>query len=396
VEKDREVCVWVEGLVKQYPLFSRRRERLFALLGLQKPHQVKVALDQVSFSVAPGEALGIVGENGSGKSTLLRLIAGISRPDAGKLDVTGQVAAILELGLGFHPEFTGRENVLLYGAFLGLSREKIASRLEQILSFADLGPFVDQPLRTYSSGMAARLAFAVATQVDPQVLVVDEALAVGDGAFQRKCVDRMVELKRAGTAILFCSHSLYLVTSFCEKALWLRDGKVAAYGEAREVAEAYSEYLWSKQGALEPQPPLGPPHTPPSPRPRLLDLESEPPLALWEANVPLRLHLRLQVPPASAAYHIGVSLDTMDERCVFAFGTHWDQLPPCTVIGEPIVTLELPQLPLGNGRYWLNAFLLDETGLVVWDRLRVPAPLRISSNRWDPSLVRLPHRWVLP
>jgi lipopolysaccharide transport system ATP-binding protein len=383
-------------LAKRYPLFYRRRERLFALLGLQHPPQVKVALEGVSFAAAPGEAWGIVGENGSGKSTLLRVVAGIAQPDAGKVEAATPVAAILELGLGFHPEFTGRENAILYASLLGLSRAAIAGRLEEILEFADLGPFVDQPLRTYSSGMAARLAFATATRVDPQVLVVDEALAVGDEAFQKKCVDRMVELKQKGTTILFCSHSLYLVTSFCEKALWLRDGRVAACGEVREVVEAYSEYLRQKEAGAKAQKLAQDRQSATSLRPRLVGAESQPPLELWEPGQGLLLRLHLEVPPSSPPYHLGVTVDTADERTLCAFATHWDGLPPCTATGKVVAAVELPHLPLGNGRYWLSAYLLDNTGLVFWDRLRLPTPLRVAGNRWDPSLVRLPHRWALP
>jgi lipopolysaccharide transport system ATP-binding protein len=383
-------------LAKRYPLFYRRRERLFALLGLHHPPQVKVALEGVSFAAAPGEAWGIVGENGSGKSTLLRVVAGIAQPDAGKVEAATPVAAILELGLGFHPEFTGRENAILYASLLGLSREAIAGRLDEILEFADLGPFVDQPLRTYSSGMAARLAFATATRVDPQVLVVDEALAVGDETFQKKCVDRMVELKQKGTTILFCSHSLYLVTSFCEKALWLREGKVAACGEVREVVEAYSEYLRQKEASAQAQKLAQDRQSATSLRPRLVGAESQPPLEFWEPGQGLLLRLHLEVPPGSPAYHLGVTVDTTDERTLCAFATHWDGLPPCTATGKVVIAVEVPHLPLGNGRYWLSAYLLDNTGLVFWDRLRLPTPLRVAGNRWDPSLVRLPHRWVLP
>ena len=170
-------------MTRRYPLFLRRRDRLLALLGRTRTIGTRTVLEDISFDAYPGEAIGIVGENGSGKTTLLRAVAGISTPDAGTIRTDKPVAAILELGVGFHPEFTGRENAQLYGALLGVPEAAMTDRLEDIMAFAELGELVDQPLRTYSSGMSARLAFAVATNVDPKVLVVDEALAVGDGLF---------------------------------------------------------------------------------------------------------------------------------------------------------------------------------------------------------------------
>ena len=218
--------VEVHGLVKRYLLFGRRRDRALALFGRTRNLTFVTALEGVDLEVNAGEAVGIIGENGSGKSTLLRLVAGISTPTAGTIRAAQPLAPILELGLGFHSDFTGRENALLYGTLLGIEESAMKERLGDVLAFADLGEFIDQPLRTYSSGMAARLAFAVATHVDPRVLVVDEALAVGDGAFQKKCLDRMVRFKQAGCTVLFCSHAMYLVTSFCDRAVWLHNGRV--------------------------------------------------------------------------------------------------------------------------------------------------------------------------
>jgi lipopolysaccharide transport system ATP-binding protein len=244
--------------------------------------------------------------------------------------------------------------------------------------------------------MAARLAFAAATAVEPAVLVVDEALAVGDAAFQKKCVDRMIELKEAGRTILFCSHSLYLVTSFCERALWLREGKVAALGEAREVVEAYERYLAKKRQGESPSTAYQAPTERTGLRPRLVRFSTEPPVDRWEPGQPLQLVLELEVPQGSRPYHLGASLDAMDERCVFLTTTHWQQIPPLVSSGRFTVHVELLDLPLGNGQFWVNGFVLDDTGMVVWDRARLGTPLWVPGNRWDPSLVRIPHRWRLP
>ncbi len=204
------------------------------------------ALDHVSLEVAPGTAIGIIGENGAGKSTLMKIIAGTTSPTAGEVEVNGTVAAILELGAAFHPEFSGRDNAMLYGALMGLDRQEMESRLEDIFAFAELGEFIHHPVKSYSTGMAMRLAFAVATHVDPDVLVVDEALAVGDGYFQKKCVDKIREIKDRGTTIVFCSHAMYFVTMFCERAVWLARGRVEREGPAQEVVEAYEAHLQAR------------------------------------------------------------------------------------------------------------------------------------------------------
>ena len=212
-------------------------------MGGRSRHLDIQALDRVNLEVVPGTAVGIIGENGAGKSTLMKIIAGTTSPTAGTVEVNGTVAAILELGAAFHPEFSGRDNAVLYGALMGLDREEMESRLDDIFAFAELGEFIHHPVKSYSTGMAMRLAFAVATHVDPDVLVVDEALAVGDGYFQKKCVDKIREIKDRGTTIVFCSHAMYYVTMFCDRALWIAGGRVERDGPAQEVVEAYEAHL---------------------------------------------------------------------------------------------------------------------------------------------------------
>lgn len=200
-------------------------------------------LDGVTFEVERGRSVGIVGANGAGKSTLLRVIAGILQPTAGEVVVRGRVAPIIELGTGFDQELSGRENVFFNGALLGRSRAEMQQRFESIVAFAELEDFIDAPLRTYSTGMAARLSFAVATTVDADVLLLDEILSVGDGAFISRCKERIASFRRAGVTILFVSHDMEAVRWLCDEALWLRDGRVAAHGPAVEVTAAYSEWL---------------------------------------------------------------------------------------------------------------------------------------------------------
>jgi ABC-type polysaccharide/polyol phosphate transport system ATPase subunit len=199
------------------------------------------ALKNVSFSVAPGESLGVLGANGAGKTTLLTLVAGISSPDEGGVFVRGSVAPLLELAAGFHQDLTGTENVLLYAALLGLSRKTTMARFDEIVEFSGVGDFIDEPLRTYSTGMRMRLAFAVAVTVDPEVLLIDEAFAVGDQEFQAKCVERIAQYRNAGKTLLCVSHSPALLRQFCDHGIWLEHGELMCAGGVSEVIEAYQD-----------------------------------------------------------------------------------------------------------------------------------------------------------
>ena len=205
-------------------------------------HRIR-ALAGVSFQVEPGRALGVVGPNGSGKTTLLKLVSGAAHPSSGRVEVDGSVGALLDLGAGFHPEFSGRENIRFGGALMGLEPDRVREAEERIVDFSELGEFIDQPVRTYSAGMYVRLGFAVSTGFQPSVLVIDEALAVGDQPFQKKCTDRILSLKKRGAAIVICSHNLYQVRTLCEEAIWLREGRPQSQGDAATVTEDYSRHL---------------------------------------------------------------------------------------------------------------------------------------------------------
>lgn len=234
----------VEGVSVRFriPLEPVRSFKEYAIRRIQRRLDFREvwALKDVSFEVGRGEVLGIIGRNGSGKSTLLKVIARVLRPTSGRVWVKGRVAPLLELGGGFHPELTGRENIYLNGTLLGHSRREIEERFDWIVDFAGLRDFIDAPLRTYSTGMVARLGFAVATAWEPEVLLVDEVLAVGDQGFQKKCQARLAEFQRAGATILLVSHSPELVRGLCGRALWLEGGRVRALGPAGEVAGRYA------------------------------------------------------------------------------------------------------------------------------------------------------------
>src|SRR4051812_27301279 len=242
----REPVVIAEELSKVYKVYKSPWDRLAELLTRRPRHREFHALEKVSFTLPRGEGLAIIGENGAGKSTLLKILAGITAPSAGSVAVRGKVASILELGSGFHPELTGRQNIVLNAAMLGLSEAELRHKMPDIVSFSELGEFIDQPVKCYSTGMAMRLGFSIATQVEPDVLIIDEALSVGDGYFQKKCMDRLRVFVDSGGTLLFCSHAMYYVSAFCQRALWLRQGRAEALGPVSEVVREYENFLVAK------------------------------------------------------------------------------------------------------------------------------------------------------
>ncbi len=221
-----------------------------AVLGRKEPTRDSgfYALTDVTLSVEKGRTFGIVGRNGSGKSTLLKLLAGILRPDSGRVQVNGKVSSLLELGAGFHPEFTGRENVFINGIVLGLSKKEVERQFDEIVRFAELEAFIDEPVRTYSSGMYMRLGFAVAVHTDPDILLIDEILAVGDEAFQKKCYEKIAEFQRKGKTMVLVSHDLHAVEQWCDEAVWLGEGTVRASGAPKEVVERYLRAVAGQDG----------------------------------------------------------------------------------------------------------------------------------------------------
>lgn len=243
-----DLAINVTNVSKHYKLYARPFDRLKEALHpfKKKFHNDFCALEDISFKVKKGEIIGILGTNGSGKSTILKIITGLLNPTEGSVAVNGKISALLELGAGFNHEFTGIENVYLNGTMMGFSKESMDSRMEEILSFADIGEFIYQPVKTYSSGMFARLAFAVAINIEPDILIVDEALAVGDMYFQEKCYEKMKQMVKSGATILFVSHSLPAIRNFCQRAIWIEKGVLRDQGRADLICDKYREYIESK------------------------------------------------------------------------------------------------------------------------------------------------------
>ena len=256
VDAPAESLIALRGVTKDYPKISTSGDRMRTLAALlfrsrELPHFR--ALDAVDLEVRRGESLGIVGENGAGKSTLLKIIAGVVRPTRGEVAVRGRVGALLELGSGFHPEYTGRENIYLSSALMGLSRREAHAKVGAIVEFADIGAQIDEPIKHYSSGMVVRLGFAVATTLDPELLITDEVLAVGDESFQKKCIAWLEAYLARGGTLLLCSHSMFHVQTLCRRALWIHHGAVRMAGSSFDVAREYLTYHQEKTHAGEPR-----------------------------------------------------------------------------------------------------------------------------------------------
>lgn len=240
-----DVAIKVENLTKVYHLYDKPQDRLKeALHPFRKSyHRDFYALNDISFEIKKGETVGVIGKNGAGKSTLLKILTGVLTPSYGQVFIDGNVASLLELGAGFNPEMTGIENIFLHGALRGLSHKQIRKKLDDIIEFADIGDFIKQPVKNYSSGMFARLAFSVAINVEPDILIVDEALSVGDIKFQTKCINKFKELQKKGVTILFVSHDVFSIRNFCNKAIWIDRGKIREIGDVTSVTAHFTEYM---------------------------------------------------------------------------------------------------------------------------------------------------------
>ncbi|WP_294958740.1 ABC transporter ATP-binding protein [Sulfurovum sp.] len=243
---NNDIAIKVENLTKIYHLYDKPQDRLKEALNPfnKSYHHDFYAMQNVSFEIRRGETVGILGRNGAGKSTLLKMITGVLTPTSGSMEVQGKIASLLELGAGFNPEMTGMENIYLNGTLMGFTKEEMDAKINDIIVFADIGEFIYQPAKMYSSGMYARLAFAVSINVEPEILIVDEALSVGDIKFQIKCINKFKELQEKGITILFVSHDLFTVRSFCNKAIWLHDGQVKETGDVTEVTAHYNEFMY--------------------------------------------------------------------------------------------------------------------------------------------------------
>ena len=398
-----EPAIRLDNLGKCYHVYDKPRDRLLQMLlrGRRQYYREFWALKGVNLRVMPGEVVGIIGKNGAGKSTLLQMVCGTLNPTVGGVAVNGRVAALLELGAGFNPEFTGRENVFLSAALAGLSQKEIAARFEDIVEFSGIRNFIDQPVKTYSSGMYVRLAFSVAISVDPDILVIDEALSVGDGDFSRRSFDRIMALKNLGKTILFCSHSMYQVDAICNRAIWLADGEVKLIGSPGKVIEAYIDFLsitapeaQSVESSAVPSASIG------SGIARLtavtvsVDGRENPPYEVQSGMNDVAVRIQFTSDPSLPIPCVGMCFVGKDGRGITSAGTHVDDvLPRRESDGSGEATVIFPKFALLRGVYRLDVYLFCELGIHVYDSAIMAAEVSVSQATVEVGVVTLPHIW---
>jgi len=389
------VLVSARGLGKSYPLVFRRRDRLRALarllVGSRDIDAISV-LQDVDLDVRRGESLGLIGENGAGKSTLLKLLTGVLTPSAGSVATFGRIGALLELGAGFHPEYSGRDNIAMSAALYGLAAGEMRERLDDIVAFADIGRYIDEPVKHYSSGMVVRLGFAIIAALKPELLITDEVLAVGDESFQKKCVQWMERYLGDGGTLILVSHSMYHVQKLCQRACWLRQGSVAAIGDVFDVTQAYLAYHERKSAAPVPE------------RDaiiaqglefhladlRLNDAAHDAPLQVDQGarlRVCARVHSRDGRVPI-----VMFGIARADGTPVYGFSTEMDGVAPRAESPNTFVAeVEFPELSLLPGSYVVKAHPLDSEGVRLFDTIERALTVRGQSREF--GLVRMRHTW---
>ena len=399
-----EPAIQVQNLGKTYRIYGSPYDRLKeAMPWNDRPrHREVKALSDVTFAVARGECVGVVGGNGAGKSTLLKILTRTTFPTSGELTVRGRVASLLELGAGFHQDFSGRENVYMNAAMMGFSRKEAQRKFQEILDFSELGEFIDAPLRTYSSGMVCRLGFSVAVATDPDVLIIDEILAVGDMHFQRKCVERIWEYKKRGKTLFFCSHSLYDVRQICDRAVWLKQGHAQMVGDVVAVTNEYATYenqLTAKQDQVLVEGTSAPASSAAARSeelPRILGVQ------LLDArtgelrnvfrpkeDVAVRVHVRngeRRVPLC-----VAVGMTRSDGTLMFAHTTQMDGV--AVEFAEGHVTVVLKELQLLSGEFVVPVWLLDGNGVHRFHERPAEKNLIVQNRTAELGLFLQRHEW---
>lgn len=364
-------AVIVEGVAKRFRLYRERNQSLKAALmrGGRARYDEFWALDDVSLNVPEGSTFGLIGENGSGKSTLLKCIAKILRPDRGQISVHGRMAALLELGSGFHPELSGRENVYLNGSILGMSKKEIESKFDAIVDFAGIEQFIDQPVKNYSSGMYVRLGFSVAINVDPEILLVDEVLAVGDAAFQDKCMEKFADLRRAGNTIVLVSHAMSSLRTMCDQAVWLDHGSVVKAGRADEVVDEYVD-----EGHQEREEIAGGGSRWGSGEVRLVDVRlvdaEGKPRTMFRTGEPFTVRITYDAREPIDKPVFGLAMENLDGVYVWAHNTRDAGFLPDRIEGLGSVDMRVTRLMLQPGTFDLIASVVDYTTTHTYDFLR--------------------------
>jgi len=434
-------AIEVSRVSKIYRRFSHRKQ--FAtlksallsrsLIKNLRPDETFTALNDVSLRVPRGTTLGVIGRNGSGKSTLLKLVAGITKPSSGTVTVDGRISALIELGAGFHPEISGRENVFINGIMLGLTRREVTQRFDEIVEFAEMKEFIDAPVKTYSSGMYMRLGFAVAIHVDPDVLLVDEVLAVGDEGFTHKCLDKFGEFKRRGKTILLVTHSLGMVERFCDEALWLDAGRIKGSGDPKRIVGAYITDVEQREekelaatdakarqsasaaivspdepaSAVLPDTPMetatGPADMFRATEGRWGSREIEitdvallgpdgQPAHIFQSGEPLDLRIRMRAPLPIDDFVVGVGVFNAEGICCYGTNTYIEELTPEWLVGDAEAIFSIESLDLVEGTYKMDVAIHKMDGY-PYDYHRLLYTFRVKSRTKDVGIYRPRHGW---
>ncbi len=421
------IAVRVSDLSKVYQRYAHRKQfrtlksalLTGSLIDDLKPEETFSALSDVTFNVWEGSTFAIIGRNGSGKSSLLKVLAGITKPTSGEVEVKGRISALIELGAGFHPEITGRENVFINGIMLGLSKREITECFSEIVAFAELEEFIDAPVKTYSSGMYMRLGFAVAIHVNPDVLIIDEVLAVGDQAFVHKCLDKISEFRRRGKTILLVTHSLGLVEKLADEALWLDGGKIQVRGDPKKVVDAYLAQVTSfEEGALAAAEEQAVAEFA-EPQQESVDSEKEEsstrekgrwgsreveiseaaliggdgqPRHVFDTGEPVSIRLKIRSSGTIKDFVFGVGIFNADGICCYGTNTQIEEFAPVSLSGEGEVSLILGRLDLVEGTYFLDVAAHQRDGY-PFDYHRALHTFRVNSRIKDTGIYRPIHRW---
>ena len=431
-----EPAIVLREVTKLYRRYAYRRQFSTLKSALLKgslaselePREVLRAVDGVSLEVAPGTTIGLIGRNGSGKSTLLKLLAGITKPTTGTVRVRGRVSALIELGAGFHPEISGRENIFINGVMLGLTKREIAERFDEIVEFAEIEDFIDSPVKTYSSGMYMRLGFAVAVHVDPDVLLIDEVLAVGDEGFSLKCLDKFAEFRRRGKTIVLVTHGLSLVERYCDEAVWVDAGRVRGHGDPRHVVHAYTTdvargeeqtlaaadrkaqaAVGTDRDATETvaERPAAPDEEPPADmfraaqgrwgagpvRIERVTIERDGAEAhVFRSGDRLAIRLAVRTPEPVHDFVFGISIFNSEGVCCYGTNTDIEEFEPVELSGAGEVLFVVDSLDLVEGTYKLDVAAHTRHG-VQYDYHRLLHTFRVKSHTKDAGIYRPRHRW---
>ena len=399
-----------EEIEKTYMVYSRPQDRLWEWVTRKPRHRVHVALTGVDFEVQAGETFGLIGENGAGKSTLLKIAAGTIRPTHGQVIQQGRVAALLELGAGFHPEESGNDNIRFMAALHGLEGAAMDEFTVRATVFSELNrETLERPVKTYSSGMFMRLAFAAATAIDPDVLIVDEALSVGDLHFQKKSLNRILELRERGATVLFCSHNLYQVRSLCQRAAWIHGGRIQAIGSTEDVVTAYESHerrryvhlrAETKEPVVEVADRVSVSRSSGAPLVKILGLTIETADGINPAQVDSFQDMSVEIEIesyADAPFHVLFAIVRPDKDNVFGTSTQFrPNAAPVSGLGVHRIRAKFPHLSLLSGEYLWSVYVLDDSGIQVLDMAELIQPFTVlNQKRREFGVVCLEHEWVL-